>query len=740
MADINKNNLLYVPKIEPERNYKSDGSIPKENPIPVPLPEEPITDTPKDIYNDLAEVQELITLTGVPTLEFFNETIERLKKRLIVAFPTGEPPEKQKGTEPPIPRIPPLDSHTTPTPLPPDITPPSSHVVNPPHSTTLQPGENTPEGGTPSTYTPPSLTPIPETPTIPEVPMPYIPYIPPGTKTNTPTQSTTSQPGTTHIPGSTPGKTSTTEHPPLEPQKTKPGETSTTHKPSKTPTSKDKVNPFDPTRTPTSGTTDTTKPWYVDRDFGPDIDPITGLPIEHEVETPDEFGLDDGHYTPDDEQDIIEHHIYGTVEEVEEPTIKPIEVPNMYPNITNVVLDVVPPRSLVQIIQDNYARDTINLQNFYLQKLQLILQKYFQEMLTIMAECNVDDIDKLTQEFDGEYVTVGNPNMRHLRDSVCRSQIMRDQKERFIKKMFNVDNTMLHMNRWHVAEQEREAYYAESYGDSGSFLDSHANAILRDCRTQYDAAYNQSVYDMYKYLNSSCEALGDVLEMTSKEAQAKGQMLKNGIDIYKNKAAEEQKAEDQRRADNLKELQAQREANKEAKPMSMSGGKISKTSHVSLEDSNKLNLSGYESGGGGGASSGGAGGGTCSSAQVEKAVQIAIQLGSQGFPYVWGAGGPDRFDCTGFVSYAFNQAGFPISVCHGTTFDNAFLNAGFEQIPFSGGDYSQLQRGDVLSNDHHVELYIGNGQQVGAHSTASGVNVTNFWTQYSWDCIFRYKG
>ena len=631
MADINKNNLLYVPKIEPERNYKSDGRIPKENPKPTPFPEEPITDTPKDIYNDLAEVQELITLTGVPSLQFFNETIERLKKRLTVAFPTGEPPKKQSGTEEPIPHVPPVDPHTR------------------------EPGHK-------------KKTKVITKP--PKVKMPYIPYDP---GRNIPTNQ------------------------------------------------------------------ETLHPWHVDREYGPDVHIITEPP-EHEHIIIDTFEPTPKKPPKEGGGGIEEHHIHTIAEEVDTPTVKPIEVPNMFPNITNVVLNVVPPRSLVQIIQDNYARDTINLQNFYLQKLQLILQKYFQEMLTVMAECNVDDIDKLTQDFDGEYVTVGDPNMRHLRDSVCRSQIMRDQKERFIKKMFNVDNTMLHMNRWHVAEQEREAYYAESYGDSGSFLDSHANAILRDCRTQYDAAYNQSVYDMYKYLNSSCEALGDVLEMTSKEAQAKGQMLKKGVDIYKNKAAEEQKAEDKRHADELKELQAQREANKDAKPMSMSGGKLSDKSHISLAESNTANLSGYNSSGGGASGGGGTGGGTCSSAQLEKAVQIAIQLGNQGLSYEWGAEGPSSFDCTGFVSYCFNQAGFPIPVCHGDAFDNAFLSAGFEQIPFSGGDCSQLQRGDVLSNSHHVELYVGGGQQAGAHSSSSGVSVTNFWTEYSWDCIFRYKG
>lgn len=623
MADINKNKLLYVPKIEPERNYKSEGKIPKETITNIKLPDEPVTDTPQDIYDDLSEIQDLIKLTGVPELQFFNETIERLKKRLTVAFPEGKPPEKQKGSEPITPDIPPLDPKTN-----------------------LKP------------------EPIQPPPAPPAVPMPNIPYIPPKS-----------------VPSTVPKK----KHP------------------------------------------------EKNSDYTPTYDPNTGLPVNPETDIPSSLGPNVDKPIHSKGDDIDEHHIHMIADEVVDPAVKPIEIPNMFPNITNVVLDVVAPRSLVQIIQDNYARDTINLQNFYLQKLQLILQKYFQEMLTIMSECNVDDIDKLTQDFDGEYVVVGDPDLRHLRDAVCRSQIMRDQKERFVRKMFNVDNTMLHMNRWHVAEQEREAYYAENYGDSGSFLDSHSNSILRDCRSQYDAAYNQSVYDMYKYLNSSCEALGDVLDMTSKEAQAKGQMLKKGVDIYKNKAVEEQKEEDKRHEEEQKALDAKREANKDAKPMSMSGGKIG-MNHITLEESNTKDLSGYNS------SSPSAGGGACSSEQLEKACQVAIERGSAGLPYVWGAGGPDSFDCTGFVSYSFHEAGFPIEVCHGTAFDEAFLSMGFQQIPFSGGDCSQLKRGDVLSNDHHTELYLGDGKQVGAHCTASGVTVCDFWTEYSWECVYRFNG
>ena len=672
MADLNKNNLLYVPKIEPERNHKSDGAFTRSSTTEETIPStEPQIDTPQSIYNDFSEAQELIRLTGIPSLSFLGEVIERLKRRLLVAFPDGKSPEPQSGDKPTIPNLPPLDPHSEPE----------------------------------------KPRPVPSKPKPPATPMPTIPYIPPGQ---------------TYIPRKTP-------------------ELETTIPPDGTPsTTTTSVTPESPNPADTPVKEITTKPgaspWHVDRSY-PEFDPITDLPIEHEPDNPDTFTPDKKVIPNIKQEEEDEKHLHSIVETAEKQEYKPIEVPDLYPNITNVVLDIATPRSLVQIIQDNYARDTINLQNFYLQKLQLVLQKYFQEMLTVMAECNVDDIDKLTMDFDGEYVIVGDPNMRHLRDSVCRSQIMRNQKERMMKKMFNIDNTMHHMNRWHVAEQEREAYYAETYGDSGTFLDSHANALLRECRSQYDAAYNQSVYDMYKYLSSSCDALGDILNMTSKEAQAKGQMLKKGVDIYKNKAVEEQIAEDKRHEEELKQLEAQREANKDAQPMSMSGGKIAK-GHISLEESNTA--SGVTNASGGkkspGAKNASDGSGTASSAQVEKAVQIAIDLGNQGLSYEWGKEGPDSFDCTGFVSYCFSQAGFPISPCHGSAFDDAFLSMGFEEIPFSGGDCSQLQRGDILNNSQHVELYIGGGQQAGAHSRNSGVSVTDFWTEYSWESIYRYTG
>lgn len=208
-------------------------------------------------------------------------------------------------------------------------------------------------------------------------------------------------------------------------------------------------------------------------------------------------------------------------------------LPNLFPKPTNIAIDVVKPRSIVNIAIDKYRKDTIDLQKYYLSQLQTALQTYFHQMLMIMAEVNLPNVDSLTFDFDGKAVKIPpNQNLEHLRDYIVRSQIMREQKSRLFKKTHNVDQTVMHMRAWHVSEKERERYYTEQYGSSATYLDSEGNAILRECRSTYDKQYAQSLYDMYKYLNSSVIVVSDILDMSLKEAKAKGALLKAGVDIF----------------------------------------------------------------------------------------------------------------------------------------------------------------------------------------------------------------
>ncbi len=97
-----------------------------------------------------------------------------------------------------------------------------------------------------------------------------------------------------------------------------------------------------------------------------------------------------------------------------------------------------------------------------------------------------------------------------------------------------------------------------------------------------------------------------------------------------------------------------------------------------------------------------------------KATQIA--LNQQGDPYVWGAAGPNAFDCSGLVMYAYGQVG--ISLPHYT---GAQYAAG---TPVSR---SNLQTGDLVffySDRHHVGIYIGNGKMVHAPNSTTVVKIS----------------
>ncbi|WP_448640058.1 NlpC/P60 family protein [Geodermatophilus sp. URMC 63] len=99
------------------------------------------------------------------------------------------------------------------------------------------------------------------------------------------------------------------------------------------------------------------------------------------------------------------------------------------------------------------------------------------------------------------------------------------------------------------------------------------------------------------------------------------------------------------------------------------------------------------------------------------AAQAAVRtaLAQVGDAYVWGAGGPDAFDCSGLTQYAYAAAG--ISLPH---------SSGMQSRMGTAVSRSQLQPGDLIfyfSPVSHVSMYIGNGQMVHAATSSEPVKV-----------------
>lgn len=97
---------------------------------------------------------------------------------------------------------------------------------------------------------------------------------------------------------------------------------------------------------------------------------------------------------------------------------------------------------------------------------------------------------------------------------------------------------------------------------------------------------------------------------------------------------------------------------------------------------------------------------------------VNAALGKQGDPYVWGATGPNSFDCSGLMQWAYKQAGINLPR---STYSQVAVGT-----PVS---VSNLQPGDLVffySDYSHVGMYVGNGQVVHAPETGETVKVTQY--------------
>jgi peptidoglycan DL-endopeptidase CwlO len=99
---------------------------------------------------------------------------------------------------------------------------------------------------------------------------------------------------------------------------------------------------------------------------------------------------------------------------------------------------------------------------------------------------------------------------------------------------------------------------------------------------------------------------------------------------------------------------------------------------------------------------------------------VNYALAQVGDAYVYGAAGPDAFDCSGLTMMAWAQAG--VSLPHSSS---AQMSSG----PSVSSD--ALQPGDLVfyySPVSHVGIYIGNGQIVHAANPSTGVQITGVFS------------
>ncbi|MGS0687270.1 NlpC/P60 family protein [Nakamurella sp. GG22] len=98
---------------------------------------------------------------------------------------------------------------------------------------------------------------------------------------------------------------------------------------------------------------------------------------------------------------------------------------------------------------------------------------------------------------------------------------------------------------------------------------------------------------------------------------------------------------------------------------------------------------------------------------TQAGIAVEAALSRQGLPYVWAAEGPDSFDCSSLMMWAWRQAGVEIPR------NSAAQADALPEIPLD-----QLQPGDLVtfySPVSHVGMYVGDGKVL--HASMPGVPI-----------------
>lgn len=108
-------------------------------------------------------------------------------------------------------------------------------------------------------------------------------------------------------------------------------------------------------------------------------------------------------------------------------------------------------------------------------------------------------------------------------------------------------------------------------------------------------------------------------------------------------------------------------------------------------------------------------------------VEYAMQF--VGTPYVFGASGPDAFDCSGFTRYVYQQYGLNLPHSSAGQYSTAYGTIISDKEALAPGDLVFFAN-TYKKGISHVGIYIGNGNVVQAMSPELGLGVANIHSAY----------
>lgn len=190
--------------------------------------------------------------------------------------------------------------------------------------------------------------------------------------------------------------------------------------------------------------------------------------------------------------------------------------PPLFDREDDLYIDIYDPLSdPVKIIKDNYYVNFIDIYEDYLNKINVSVTNYIMSTFDTVSHNKVNGqiLDYSTKE-------IKNSELYHLSDFLIKSDISLSQVLRLHKKLFQIDEIILHVRGIRVSKEQMIRYNTIEEMEQKESLDSTNNIILKESRRVSEKKYEENLYSLYKYLNSSVILLDESLKTITKQNKA----------------------------------------------------------------------------------------------------------------------------------------------------------------------------------------------------------------------------
>lgn len=241
---------------------------------------------------------------------------------------------------------------------------------------------------------------------------------------------------------------------------------------------------------------------------------------------------------------------------------------------------------------------------------------------------------------------------------------------------------------------------------SSDFDELFSNLFYANRIADYDAELVEQVKEDREELRQQQDALRRQQEQLAEQESAQSELV----------------AEQQARVDDVNERVAAQESYYEELDQDLKD-KLAEEEAIRIAEEEARRQQELQQQQQGGSAGGSASGNTNTDSGNAPSSVVDIALAQVGKPYVWAAGGPGSFDCSGLTSYAYAQVG--VSIPHQSQQQyNLVARKGhlvYDIGSLKPGDLVFWGNGGSASAIYHVGIYIGGGRYV--HASSPGVGV-----------------